>query len=742
MSEENSSENKTLKGIVVDPYQQELFCYNTQCDKPLRKKNLLNFLADFWKEGLGGLFMGNQNLRCCETISVSHPLLQYYVDAARNISFFQSNDDDDKEKDRVKTLLNDIKKCEVYTEEIGIKYEQFTKKLKSMQELLAKITTASISPIEIKIYCDISNNFLDELLSSSINISGSASAETLILSDICSTLKINIKHDEIATADIIVLKGFPDEKYADDIDTTKNKQKKQILFIKTVTNNDEEKFVTVNKYPTFWYVQEDHLKKLICYYIDLYYLRWRFLDLWEDCLKNATFSSIDDAQEFLSLGISSSAYIVEAPEKTVILGKTGEIKYVYITPFGTQTTNLQDESIPCPIKIDLSYTESNGTQTTNPQKIFCPIKKDLSYTELKEEKKITLTPQEIKPYEISRATSAPEDVYLYEEGRLKTLVLFKIKVEDNGLAAGIRLELTENKYLQEATGGTYTSSSSGNVCVKDCNLSSEKMYEARCGEKISFKIIPVWHENGEYNRLEDPVKYYIYNNKNEKVFQKESIQGEYTPEEPGTLTIIAETETSKCECKKIINVLPDADEIEKTITNLVSGEKVDTQSQPISCFTGTQFGIECHGIYSKDSRQKVWNNEYKCTLLRNGEKVWKNISNLSSFKLETHGSYKLEIKLCDNDNVSDYINFEVRADQSLTAQKWLMATCGIGLLTTLCWYGLNLVTFALYCLCPLYAIHIGGKKKELYPTIREECLLGLPILSVLFILKALYEELF
>ena len=735
MSEENSSENKTLKGIVVDPYQQKLFCYDTQRHNALREKNLLDFFTDFWMEGLGELFMGNPNLRCCETISVSHPLLQYYVDAARNISFL---DKDNKKKKKVKDLLQKVKNYDAYNLTAEAECEQFIQKVKSIQKFSEN---AGGDNEKIKIYWGIENNFGD-LLSSSINISGSAT-DSLTLGKISSVLKIEIsKCEQFAEADIIVLTKSPYGKPADEIRNANNNSKK-IVFI---ANREEDKTEADDGYPTFWNAKEDHLKKLICYYIDLYYLRWRFLDLWKKCLQTATFRSIEEAQEFLSLGISSSAYIVEAP-KSVSLGKTCVIKCDYITPFGTQTTNPQDESV---FEIDSSF---------------------MSKTEFENE--ITVKSHEIKSHRIPIVTS--KAVYSYENSRLKKLEspFLEIEVKDNGLAAGIKLEFTKSPSLLRPAEGTHAYSSfdddknSASIRVINYDCSSEKAYEVRCGKKISFKIIlephnggkHVWAEGLEYDICNDNNKNDI--NKKEVYptsYQSNSYQVEYTPpENPGKLTIIAKTKESNRECQEVIYVLPDADEIDLDISGSTESDKIKIiekvyedkanysikgeekkRVKKIRCFEGTKFHIQYCGVYRANTAQKVWNKECKCVFQNSSGEKW---DSPSSFTLYAPGSYTLKTTLHDNSSVSYCFDIDVIVDQSQKAQKWLMATCGIGLLTTLCWYGLNLVTFALYCLCPLCAIAIW-KKKKFYPALRKEWLLGLPILSVLFILKALYEELF
>ena len=723
-----SNETSETLEIVVDPYQRTLFCNIAQSNEVLRKKNLLNFFADFWGDGgLGELFASNMSLHPA-TISFSHSLLQYYVYAARNIFSVNSSE---QRINRVRYLLEGVNNYVVHNSKAE---DQFTQKLKSIQKFLA--TTAIAPTIEIKIYCDISENFLDELLSSSINISDTASAETLILRDICSVLKINIEHNEIAQADIIVLKESSVREKAEAIYKAKNELKKEMLvFIKA--DEDKDKIEIEEDYPIFWYVQENHLKKFICDYIDLYYLRYQFLTQWKHLLEEPIFDSIEEAKEFLSLGIAS-AYIVEVPKKNIILGENGVIKYDYITPFGTQTTNSQDESIPCPIETD-SCTMSRRGNTIN------------------------FTPQEIKPYTIN--VTSKEDVYLYKESKLEKRKSLEITVEDNGKAARINLELIENEHLREAT-GIHTYSSFTDLNVTDNNCCPEKRYEARCAQKISFKVNVTSNANGTYDCEKDPIQCeinyidyidYIDKTRNNEVSFSES-RGEYTctPTEAGTLKIRAKTESiSKFE-EVIIYVLPDANEIDLDISTTdkakIIGEAAHEEKanysingdekkrvKKVHCFEGTKFHIQQYcGVYRANTAQKVWNEECECVFLNSSGAKW---DSPSSFTLYAPGSYTLKTTLRDNSSVSYCVEFVVFPDQSQKAQKWLMATCGIGLLTTLCWYGLNLVTFTLYCLCPLYAIHIG-KKKEFYPAIRKECLLGLPILSVLFILKALYEELF
>ena len=690
------SPDKTLI-FIANLYKRSLRITGGKALRP-REVESRTFLTNFETEG-GLKELANSNkeaLRDIATISVSHPLLKYYIATAKEINAAKS-----EKIENIKKLLDNISvECPLDLKE---EYNNsFEKKLEKIEPFLKD---KSPEEYKINIFYNTTDNderttFFNNLLKSSIN--------RLQLKEICSILRLKISpfNSEEDNVGIVVSKRV-------------GKPRGEVLYF---VKHSEQQLTVINGC-CLWYVKEKDnndsvpqssslsIKELIFLYIDFYYLRWRFQDLWEKCLQTATFSSIEEAQEFLSLGINSPVYIVEAPKKSVILGENGVIKYDYITPFGMQTTNTQDESIPCPVKIDSPYTKLGN--------------------------KIIFTPKEIKPYKISAKS---EDVYLYEERSLKKLDSFiEIEVEDNGLTTGIRLELTEDSTTWR----------------KSSDSESKYAAEARCGQKISFKAIATPNVGGKHDDTKDPILCYIENAKNEKVFHTESFQGEYTPKELGTLTIRAKTNVSGHECEKVINVLPDANEIDldirttdkaKIIGEAAHDEKASyfiegkgkKRVTKIRCFEGTGFHIQYRGIYSANVAQKVWNEECQCEFQNSSGAKW---NSPSSFTLCAPGSYTLKTTLRDNPSVSYCVNFEIIVDQSQKAQKWLMATCGIGLLTTLCWYGLNLVTFTLYCLCPLYAIHIG-KKKEFYPAIREECLLGLPILSVLFILKALYEELF
>ena len=512
------------------------------------------FLTNFESEG-GLMELANSNketLGDVATISVSHPLLKYYIATAREINATKS-----EKIENIKKLLDNISvECPLDLKE---EYNNsFEKKLEKIEPFLKD---KSPEEYKINIFYNTTDNdertFFNNLLKSSIN--------RLQLKDICSILRLKI---------------FPSNSEGDNVGIVVServgKPRGEVLYF---VKNSEQQLTVINGC-CLWYVKEKDnndsvpqssslsIKELIFLYIDFYYLRWRFQDLWEKCLQTATFSSIEEAQEFLSLGISSPAYIVEAPKKSVILGEEGVIKYDYITPFGMQT-NTQDESIPCPIKIDSPCTMLGN--------------------------KIIFTPQEIKPYKISAES---EDVYLYEERSLKKLDSFiEIEVEDNGLATGIRLELIESTCLRDATA------------------------TAQCGKKISFKIIPVQHDSGNYAPCKDPVECYILydgNNTEKEVFHltfsqsQREYHGEYnTPEKPGTLTIRTEAKVSKSKCEKVITILPDANEIHLNIRphtksdatkiiEVVHEEKANysingdekKRVKKIHCFEGTKFHIQ------------------------------------------------------------------------------------------------------------------------------------------------------
>lgn len=659
-----------------------------------------DFLGNFWGAGIGlGGFCKDLNEVHSATLRVSHSLIQRYWSVSKDTF----NED---KKELIGRFDNNFKMedCDQIIED---EYNLFLSKLQALSNFLKKKDSEAsnfIEPLEIKIYCGGSpETFLNSLQESKLYNNAP------ILKKICEDLHINISlinsFEELLDIDNdsphITILTEKEKK----LKAIRDKYTNKLIFVKSINIDVLE---VDEYYPAFWFVKDDSmLVELIHLYLDFYFFRYRFQYIWEKIIEHLYLESITVATKLISIGIRYPVYIFDATSNAVVVHNRYHTACKKILPWGS---GAEKNSVP-------------------------PVCKNADYDNDSEE--VSFISSQIGPHSITLTVGNKENyIYQYDGTKLKKYVdtlIFTVTVESDGYASGIKIIP---------------------ISTQGFELRSNR-WTAVVGTKISFKIQLSVPLNGKYNAEIDPISCFVDRTPidiDNCSFMAKNI---------GCVEILARTKKSACEDCCLVTVLPHADAIrfdigqtgvdakdcfaeyesEQTGLKLYHPENSkagnDRRVKGIKCFEGSEFLIDCAAVLHTAMEADVW--EKSCRLQLDNPGIGEIHNN--HLYLKTPGKSKLLVLANDEVAGSYVVDFSVLADKSKMAQKLLISTCGIGLLTTLCWYGLNFFTFILYLLCPISVIYVKSHKENHIRTKAQKiCLFVTAILSILFFLKAFFEE--
>ncbi len=659
-----------------------------------------DFLGNFWGVGIGlGSFCKDLNEVHSASLNISHSLLQHYWSVSKDTF----NED---KKDLIDLFDNDFK-IEDCTQIIENEYRLFLSKLQRLSGFLKKNdseTSNFIEPLEIKIYCgDSPETFLSSLQDSKLY------HDTPALKDVCEKLFINVSlinnFDELLDIDnyfphIVILTEKEKQ-----VKAIKDKYANKLIFVKST---DLDVLEVDEYYPAFWFVKEENtLVELIHLYFDFYFLRYRFQQIWEKAVEHVYLESLEAATELISIGIRHPVYIFDARNNAVVVHHRYNTTCKKISPLRSDT----DETCIQPVCQNADYDKDSG--------------------------EISFTSHQIGSRSITLAAGNKDNcIYQYDGAKLKKHVesiVFSVAVESNGYASGIKIVPISSRGFEQRN----------------------NKWTAVVGAEISFKIQISVPLNGKYDTNIDPASCLIDGTPVD--IENHSFKANKT----GCIEIFARTEKSAQEDRCLITVLPHANAIRFDIgqtgvdakdcvveyENEQTGLKVHHAAnskegnacrvKEIKCFEGSKFIIDSVAVLYTAMDAEVW--KKSCRLQLDNSSIGE-IQNNHLF-LKTSGNAKLLVMADDEVAGSYTVDFSVLADKSQMAQKLLIITCGLGLLTTLCWYGLNFFTLIIYMLCPISVIYVKGHKENHIRTKAQKiCFYVSAILSILFFIKAFFEE--
>lgn len=657
-----------------------------------------DFLGNFWVPEIGlGSFCTDLN-GVHASLNISHSLLQHYWSV--------SKDTFNEDKKESIDLFDNNFKIEDCTQIIEDEYRLFLAKLQRLLVFLKKNnreTLNFIEQLEIKIYCgDSPETFLSSLQDSKLY------HDTPTLKEVYENLSIHISlinnFDELFNIGndnhIVILAEKEKQEKA-----IKNKYANKLIFVKSA---DLDVLEVDEHCPAFWFVKEEKtLIELIHLYLDFYFLRNRFQEIWEETVKHICLESLEAATELISIGICYPVYIFDAQNNAVVVHHRYNTTCKKISPLRSNT----DEKCIQPVCQNADYDKDSG--------------------------EISFTSHQIGSRNIT-LTAGNEDncIYQYDGTTLKKhvdTIVFSVAVESDGYASGIKIIPIPSRGFEQRN----------------------NKWTAVVGAEIPFKIQISVPANGKYDINIDPASCLVDGT-------PVDIENHYLKaNKTGYIEILARTEKSALKDRCLITVLPHANAIRFDIgqtgvdakdcvveyENEQTGLKIHHEGickegnarrvKEIKCLEGSEFIIDSAAVLHTAMDADVW--KKSCRLQFDNSSVGE-IQNNHLF-LKTSGNAKLLV-LADDEVAGSYtVDFSVLADKSQMAQKLLIITCGLGLLTTLCWYGLNFFTLIIYMLCPISVIYVKGHKENHIRTKAQKiCFYATAILSILFFIKAFFEE--
>ena len=487
--------------------------------------------------------------------------------------------------------------------------------------------------------------------------------------------------------------------------------------------------------PSLWCVEnDDQLLEAVWLDIDFYYLRWRYMMLWEHCLhSDLHFESLSDAEQFISLGITDSAVVVDEGECDASVKVKDNLQFVWHKVVTALEHTGSKEIVPeitCDGRQPIETTLDNGGARVE----FPTSVEDLGH-------QLTVSLDIPSDNDVD----APPGVFVrHSDGTLSLSNSYRISVSiaDDGGAAEIEIIC---KGLHEKRNGNWV---------------------APYAEDIYLEYAVRAPRNGHWQAAKDPVTFKI---NGEEVQDSPHL----LPGDVGTISAEAKTKSGKA-ASFTLHRLPRANAIFVNVGHLSSGggapctilrekdasglcakgasDSNGRRVKIIRCAQGEEFVIAALGVLNEDRSGEVWDNgsdlqlcdadgnpvtdEKVATISPTGKDGMRHLCLLQA------GDFTLRITSRDVPSVAYDIEFSIFADHSKRALAALIGTFILSLATTLCWYGLNIFDFLFYMLCPTVLFYVA--------THREGCLRKnwhktvfylIAAFTVLIIVKALWEEL-
>lgn len=482
--------------------------------------------------------------------------------------------------------------------------------------------------------------------------------------------------------------------------------------------------------PSFWFLKDkNELSELIWLYIDFYYLRWRYMVLWEYCLSNNLhFDCLADAENFIRIGITASIVLIDEKECDSSVMVKENLRVVWHNIIADLESVRNDEislKISCDGHHPLETPFKNGGTAEFPISVD-----DLG-------KRLTV---EFNICNDSEENTIPRIFVLHRDGILSRYNNWQtnVSVEDDGGAADVEIIC---KGRHERRNGKWVVPSAENVHL-EYTVTSPR--------------------NGRWQADKDPVTFKING-----LTQKSPY---LLPDNVGVFQAEATTKSGKS-ASLILYRLPRTDAIFLDIGHLSSGDTICTvqrekktsglcskgdsnkkgrRLKSIRCAQEEEFIIETYGVLNKDHSAEVWASG--CDLrfydTASNQTTNENAACLSSVNgninlhVKNAGNFTLRITSRDIPSVFYDVEFSVFANRSKFALIALGCSFMLSLTTTLCWFGLNLFTFLVYLLCPATLYYIathqeGCLRKNWHKIIFYLAMAG----TALIISKALWEEL-
>ena len=480
--------------------------------------------------------------------------------------------------------------------------------------------------------------------------------------------------------------------------------------------------------PTYWLPEtEDELVELIWQYMDFYYFRWRFSVLWDYYLPKVRFNDYDSAAKFIQLGILTPVAVINEKEcqSSIVVNNRIETVWHRVIPA------VVIDNIDCPLSVDASCSGHSVKHNEHDKGGTFVVQSGLDDIRRKLEVQVKITSEE------------PEQklFVLRSDGSLQRCAGYEyaVLVVDNGYASGIAVKYkgrVENR--------------NGRLCFPD-------------KEQISVSYEVKAHRNGDWLQDKDPVIFTVNDAVREKPF--------LLPAGKDVFTVKAETAQSKQSDTVTLHRLKRADSIfqncgqvtrgdypcnvgyEKNDSGLCAKNKMDKNKGRVSsirCAENAQFVFDAKGVVQKDLSAEVWNGKCVFQLYNsNGGRcagdcwdlvVQKSGNVLIQFKRP--GNYTLCTSSEDNSDVNYKVDVTVFADHSKKAFIALSVLFALSLISTLAWFGLNVLLFFLYLLCPVVLYFISAHKEGCIRNKIQYCLFYLIAAGYFAIIcKVLWEEL-
>jgi len=772
--------------LLVDPYH--LKWKQDRADAPKsydpRELGAGDILGNFWAVGKPIL-----NYNSSEEVSLDyghpfvngHPLVRKYWDAPKEA---QGSDYD---KNSLATVSGKVKLCDTDAE-TG---DAFSTHIDALTELIGEqLKDAPPEFFEIRLYCidpELGPFIMESIKNDPKKQERLSKLRIRLVLEKTPEFLDGISQTYPAPAVLTVGSGDTDD------GSGTNKFFERHLCFRLKQDDDSDKiYVTegdekAGNSPSFWCLKDDgELAELVWLYIDFYYLRWRYMMLWEHCLHSGLrFDSLPEAEKFIRIGISATAAAIDERECDASVMVKEKLRFIWhkVAP-GLEA--VDDDGIAPEVSCDgrpkIEVPTNEIAKNTEER-----IMDDASREQLREK-------QEIQDDFLARhkseehATEPEEDDY--QDGGSpedeKHCVEFQTGVEDLGKKLPVTLSIPgdtdkdapprifvlhrdgtlsiENRYETSVSVDDDGGAAEVEIVCKGRHEIRGGKWVAPVAEEISFEYLVRAPRNGHWQPEKDPVTFTL----NGEAADSPCL----VPGDAGTYCAEAETKSGKT-ASFTLRRLPHVDAIflnmgqlssggaactirrEKNSTGLCAKGASDKQGrrvQAIRCAQGDEFVMEAYGVLNGDRAAEVWDKKCEVSLCdADGNPIDdENVCTISpdddgktlTLQIKRAGNFKLRISSRDVQSVVYEVDFSVFADHSTLAMAVLGGTFLLSMITTLCWYGLSILTFVIYLLCPATLYFIATHREGCMRKTWQKVLFYLiATVTVLIISKALWEEL-
>ncbi len=670
-----------------------------------------NFLGTFWgaQKGLGAFlcdlkpWMSGSPLSKVSVLDVSHPLLASYCRTPK-VTFEQSGRNTDQRR-----CLEFLSKLETRISEeiVRTDFQGLVERLRRFHEIQGGNTL--LETCEIKICKSVQGaQFLEGVLDSDFQPGG------LKVRDICRELGIILTLDDKApvgvvqcTTPCIIILTEEEKK------SLRRLEDGTLVFVESESKDLLEVFNC-----TFWTVKGTAaLTERIVQYLDFFYFRHRFHEIWEAALKTLAQKELSDVETFLSLGLKTPAYLLDARAPKTTVNCLFRTTCKLVEPFDGEEGNASSIG---ELRVDSAVYDSACGE-------------------------IRYEPTRIVDHKISITGTAENELYVYSgwslEGKGANPYDLTVEVHDDGCATKVEIAPCASHFVEEREGSWF----------------------AAVGTPIVFEITTWCLQNGQYDPKRDPMVCSVRFNGNEVGFEAGSKTGtiQFCPPERGEVKVEVQTTRSGKRAACAVIVLPRADAIRVDVgvlptarggvctvehedkeTGLVLRDMGRRRVTRIYCFEKSGFRIVSRAVWNAVRDAPIWEGRGVCRL---GVKSQRNdvlhVKDDCVFAASP-GEETLRIACDAVDNPSEWeIVFTVLGDKSPFACCLMTITCACSVITTLVWYGLNWWAALLYSGGPIGAAWIYYHAESHLRTQRQKIGLFVTLgVSVFCLLKAIWEE--